>query len=179
MTIWYTLLYSYLQFLLLLCDSFAQTSLASVFFANFYPLSSTLLADCLRLSKHAHANLHDLHHSAFAITASTYFGVITTSCITIRATSNPCKGYLLHHSIINLFKCHLHFHKLRLHLLWTFFLSERKPEALASSRRTTVIDSFLAILIIQMSFLRIQQTIVSFFESFKLVRVTTLVRMFL
>jgi hypothetical protein len=113
--------------------------------------------------------------------------ILAAFTITGLAVSISFNVNILHASIVDFGQCDLNFNKLWLSLSGTHILLSSSPseetenvaESSSSAWWTSILDTFLSIFIIQLSFLRICQGLVGIGDSFEFVRIATLVRMFL
>ncbi len=124
-----------------------------------------------------------MDHS-LSFTFCAFLNILSTFAIALLTVSIPFNFNILHASVVNFIKGNLDFNKLWLGLSWTgwsFGSSSKETEnvskSASSSRWTTVLDAFLSILIVQLSFFWVGENFVCMGDGFEFIGITSFIGM--
>ena len=162
-------------------DSFSITSFAFIFLFYHLSLATTLITTSLNLSPHSWAHLYNFHSYTISFTCLTFHAITATLAFTISTHSISGDLHIFHCPRKYLLQGNLNFHKLRLHFLrpivLLLFSIEKIKDVASHSWRSSIFDSFLTILIIQLPLFRISESITSIFKSTETSWITSSIRM--
>ena len=179
--IWHSWLNGNLDSLLSFLHSFPLAAFALIFLRHDDTKLVALLAWSLDLSKHSRSQLRQLHSDSRSFAIGTSLGIRSSFSFAVGTHSESGDFHFLHFSAVNLLKGHIYLYKLGLCFLraLVLLLIEKFGEASHAARRSSIFDSFLSILIIELPLFGIQKCVICIFQPLKLVRISSFIRMFL
>lgn len=132
--------------------------LASVGLFHYFALTPAICASLLGLSVHAGAQLHKFLDDSLAFAFCAFLYIFTSFSIAFLAVSVPLNFDIFHSANVHIIECDLNFNKLRFGLSGSSIsLASSTKEAAkdishsTASRWSTVLNTFLAVFIIQLS----------------------------
>ena len=149
----------HLYFLFHLLHSSSLTTFTFVFLLHYLSFSSAFVALDLRLGDHPWSNLNHLNSYSMTLAVFAFDCITTTLSLTIWADSIPGYGYLFDYSCENLLEGHFDWDKFGLHFLGSVvFLPpvEEIKDVASHAGGSSIFDSLLAILIVELSFFRVR-----------------------
>lgn len=166
--------------LLGLFHTLAFTALALVLLVHDHTHPVAFLTWSLDLRVHAWPQLGHLQDNTFALAIGTRLGIGSALSLTISADPHASDLHFLHLPTEDLFESDIDFDQFGLGLLGTLvLLVEVVEDVSASLGRPSILDSLLAVLIVELPLLGVQQSIVGFLELLELMWIASLIGMLL
>jgi hypothetical protein len=176
-----SLLDGHFQGLFRLLDPLAFAALAFVLLIHDHSHLAAGLAGRLHLGIHSRAQLSHLQDDAVTLAVGTLFGVDAALSLAVSAHPQSAHLHFLHLPHEHLLQSHVDFHQLRLGLprpLLFLLLEDVVEEALAASGRSSILHSFLAVLVVKLSLLGVEQSVVGFLQMLELGWISALIGVF-
>ena len=130
--------------------------------------------------------MNKLFNDSSAFTLATFLDILTTLSIAFLAVSIPFDLDILHASDINIVECNFNFDKFWFGLFGTSLslstveeIAKNITESTTSSGWASILDTFLSIFIIQLSFLWVGEGLICVGNSLEFIGVTSFIGVFL
>ena len=168
-----------------LFDFLAFASLASVGLLHNLALAFALTTLLGSLGVHAWAELNELFDDSPAFAFGALFDVFTSLTITGLAVAIPFDLYVFHAAVIHVVEGDFDFDEFGFGFSGSCFSATSSEEAskdvsksTGTSGRASVLDSFLSILVVELSFFGVGEGLISIGEFFKFLGITSFVGVF-
>lgn len=166
----------HLKYFRLFFNSLAFAAFALIFFFIYLSTSFAAVAASLRLSHESRSQLNHLYSYSHSIASIALHWVVSSFAIAV--TTDPIPGHsdIFHRARVDLFQSDLYYNQLWLHFFRTVipFLVE-DVEDIACTRRSSILNSLLSILIIELPLFWVSEGVTGLFDSVKPGRVSAAV----
>lgn len=158
-------------------------ALASVLLLHDLPLTSAVSALALRLRVHAGTQLDQSSNHSSSLALGAFSDVIASLALAGLADTVSSDLHVFHGAVVDLLQSDLQLHQLGLTLTWTSLLSSTTSSSehleqvakASSSGSTTILNSLLSVVIIELSLLGIGEDFVCASDFLELIRVSALI----